>query len=473
MPARGRSGKMGVLNLFKKRAASGRTGSYVPGLSFFCIVLAAAFVVLNPIQAAAIAADLPGAAGGMKAPASAVEPGAESGTITLKGLVEHAVDNNPRIRAARLKWESVKEKYPQATSYDDPMLMYIQPVREIETRLGPQERVIALNQKIPFPGKLGLKGDIVTKEIEIARTEYEKAVRDLTTGVKKVYYELYYIDKAIELAQENDAVLEFFEEVSRANYGLSVSELDELVRAQKLSAKASLDLIRLDDIRTSFVSRLNTLLFRPQDYPVGKVGEADLKPFSHSLDELMNWGVANYEELKIAGLKIEKSELETDLARYSYLPNFQIGVNYSQIGDPPMPVTDAGDDAYAVTFGINIPIWFSKNRAAVSQASINREKSLVEKSAVTNELENTIKSVYFNLTNSERIVRLYGDTLVPEAKESLEFAEARYKSGEEMLGRLLETQSLWINFRLVYYRSLADYLKSIAELERLTAKELY
>ena len=70
-------------------------------------------------------------------------------------------------------------------------------------------------------------------------------------------------------------------------------------------------------------------------------------------------------------------------------------------------------------------------------------------------------------------MKLYGETLVPEAKESLEFAEARYKSGEEMLGRLLETQSLWINFRLVYYRSLADYLKSIAELERLTAKELY
>ncbi|MFQ5585358.1 MAG: TolC family protein [Thermodesulfobacteriota bacterium] len=399
------------------------------------------------------------------------EPPAE--TVTLVELIAYGVEHNPRIEAARLGWQRTKEKYPQATSYDDPMLMYIQPVREIETRLGPQERVIALNQKIPFPGKLGLKGDIVTKEIEIARTEYEKALRDLTTGIKKVYYELYYIDKAIELARENDAVLDYFAEVSRTNYGLSVSQLDELVRAQKLSAKASLDLIRFSDMRSSVVARLNTLLFRPQDYPVGKAEEPEVKSFHHSLDELMAWGVENYEELTIAGLKVEKGDLEKDLSRYSYLPNFQIGVNYSQIGAPPMPVTDAGEDAVAVTFGINIPIWFSKNRAAVNQAGINREKIFIEKYAVTNELENNIKRVYFNLTNSERIVKLYGETLVPEARESVEFAEARYKSGEEMLGRLLETQSLWINFRLVYYRSLADYLKSIAELERLTARELY
>jgi outer membrane protein TolC len=381
--------------------------------------------------------------------------------------------DNPTIKAKRLAWESIKEMYPQAIALPDPMFAYTQPFQEIETRLGPQERVIALNQKIPFPGKLGLKGDIVTKEIEIARTEYEKALRDLTTGIKKVYYELYYIDKAIELSRENDAVLDYFAEVSRTNYGLSVSQLDELVRAQKLSAKASLDLIRFRDMRSSVVARVNTLLFRPQDYPVGKVEEPGLKSFHHSLDELMAWGVENYEELKIAGLKVEKGDLEKDLSRYSYLPNFQIGVNYSQIGDPPMPVTDAGEDAVAVTFEINIPIWFSKNRAAVSQASINREKSFVEKYAVTNELENNIKRVYFNLTNLERIVKLYGETLVPEARESLEFAEARYKSGEEMLGRLLETQSMWINFRLVYYRSLADYLKSIADLERLTAKALY
>jgi len=450
---------MGGFNHLKGRTASGRSRAHVPGCGFFCTLLAAAFIFLNPVRAASA-----GEAG----------PGAESVPATLNELVLEALDNNPRVMAARLRWEGVREKHPQATSYEDPMLMYTQPIREIETRLGPQERVIALSQKIPFPGKLGLKGEIASKEIEIARTGYEKAMRDLTTEVKKAYYELYYVDKSIELAKENDAVLDYFAEVSRANYGLSVSQLDELVRAQTLSARASLDLIRLDDIRAGAVSRLNALLYRPEDAPVGALADPGLKPFQYRLDELKAWAMENYEGLKIAGLNAQKSELETRLARYAYLPNFNIGVNYSQIGDPPNAMTpDAGEDAYAITFGINIPIWFARNRAGVREASIDRERSFVEKNAVANELENDLKRVYFNLTSASRIVELYGKSLVPEAKESLEFAEARYKNGEEMIGRLLETQSLWINFRLVYLRAFADYLKSVAELERLTGRELY
>lgn len=465
---------MGSFNNLKGRIATRRSRAYVPGRGFFCVLLAAAFIGSLPVRTAALAAGTEAMAAAGTAGAAPDSGPAETGSSTLNELVEYAVNNNPRVRAARLRWESVKEKYPQATSYDDPMLMYTQPIREIETRLGPQERVIALSQRIPFPGKLGLKGEIVTKEIEIAKTGYEKAVRALTAEVKKAYYDLFYIDSAIKLAKENDAVLDYFAQVSRANYGLSVSQLDELVRAQTLSAKASLDLIRLDDMRTSVVARLNTLLFRPEDTPVPKADEPELRPFTYSLDELKGWARENYEELRIAGLNVEKSELEKKLAGYSYLPNFNIGVNYSQIGDPPNAlIPDAGEDAYAITFGINIPIWLSRNRAAVSQASIDREKSFVEKDAVANELDNELKRVYFNLTNSFRIVKLYGETLVPEAKESLGFAEARYKNGEEMIGRLLETQSLWINFRLVYLRSLSDYFKSIAELERLSGRELH
>ena len=402
-------------------------------------------------------------------------PAEASGVVeptTLKAFIRYALESNLRLKAARLKWKGVTEKYPQAVAYDDPMLTYTYPIDPVETRLGPQDSMLMLSQKIPFPGKLGLKGRIVAKEIDIARTEYELALRNLTTAVKRAFYELYFIDKATVLAKENDAVLEYFAEVSRANYGLDTSELDELVRSQKLSAKASLKVIMLGDMREGAVAGLNTLLNLDPDNRIELLEEPEPRPFEHSRDDLYKWAVANHEALKIAGLKVELGELKTTLSRYRYLPNFTLGVNYSEIGEPPMAVADAGRDAVAVTFGINIPIWFKKNRAAVARSNIESERHLMEKGAILNEMENEIKRVYFNLTNAGRIVKLYGESLIPEAKESLGFAEARYKTGREMLGRILEAQSMWINFRLVYYRAFTDYLKSIAELERLTARDL-
>jgi outer membrane protein TolC len=399
--------------------------------------------------------------------AGVVEP------TSLKAFVRYAVENNLRLKAARLKWKAVAEKYSVSVAYDDPMLTYLHPLDPVETRLGPQDSMLMLSQKIPFPGKLGLKGRIALKETDIARTEYEFALRNLTTAVKKAFYELYYIDKATVLAKENDAVLKYFAEVSRANYGLDTSELDELVRSQKLSADASLKLIMMEDMREGAVARLNTFLNLAPDNHIELLEELKPEPFAHTRADLYRWAVANHEALKIAGLRVELGELKTSLSKYGYLPDFRLGVNYSEIGEPPMAVADAGRDAVAVTFGVNIPIWFKKNRAAVARSNIESEKRLMEKRAVLNELENEIKKVYFNMMNAERIVKLYGESLIPEAKESLGFAEARYKTGKEMLGRILETQSMWINFRLVYYRAFADYLKSIAEMERLTARELY
>jgi len=98
--------------------------------------------------------------------------------------------------------------------------------------------------------------------------------------------------------------------------------------------------------------------------------------------------------------------------------------------------------------------------------------SRFEKRATVQEIKGLVKKVYYNMSTSKRIALLYKKRFIPEAKDSMDFAEARYKTGKESLGRLLETQSMWIDFRLIYYRSFADYLKDISELERLTATEL-
>jgi hypothetical protein len=107
------------------------------------------------------------------------------GTATLQGLIKYAVENNPGLKAARLEWARVIQKYPQVTSLEDPMLTYTYPIEEIETRLGPQDQVFMLSQRFPFPGKLGLKGEVVSKEVEIAKTSYDRTVRDLIVEVKK------------------------------------------------------------------------------------------------------------------------------------------------------------------------------------------------------------------------------------------------------------------------------------------------
>jgi outer membrane protein TolC len=46
----------------------------------------------------------------------------KAGQLTLKGAVAAALENNPTIKTARAKWESARQRIPQAAAWDDPKL---------------------------------------------------------------------------------------------------------------------------------------------------------------------------------------------------------------------------------------------------------------------------------------------------------------------------------------------------------------
>ncbi len=397
---------------------------------------------------------------------------AEPGLLELKDFLDIALRQNPSLKAARRHWKMKEYRPARVRSLEDPVLKYTEAAREVETRLGPVDRTFSLNQKLPFPGKLRLKGSIAEKEAEIARVAYEKILRDLTAEVRKTYYELYFVDMAVDLQEENEAVLDYFAEISRRNYGLDVSELDELVRAQRSSAKATFSLYKAKDMRETVVARLNALLDRAPDTEVGRLSEPDFIELHTPVNEMYEMAAKNNEMVRMAGLRVEKSELEKRLAGFAYKPNFSVGVNYAQIGLPPSVVKDGGSDALSFSVGVSLPLWLGKNRAGVAEKRELINKSRFDKRATLVQVKSLVDKVYYSMSTAKSIAQIYKKRFIPEAKDSMDFAEARYKTGKESLGRLLETQSMWIDFRLLYYRAFTDYLKDIAELERLTASEL-
>ena len=44
------------------------------------------------------------------------------GQLTLNETVTSALQNNPSIKTARAKWESAKQRIPQAAAWEDPKL---------------------------------------------------------------------------------------------------------------------------------------------------------------------------------------------------------------------------------------------------------------------------------------------------------------------------------------------------------------
>ncbi len=397
--------------------------------------------------------------------------------VDLKTLISLAFLNNPKLKAAKLRWEAVVEKHPQVTAYEDPVLQYTRFIQPVETRIGPQKQSIAFSQKIPFPGKLSLKGDIVSREAQKARLNFEKETRDLIVELKDAYYELAYIIQAIDITKENKKLVEHLAKIGTTDYSVDGTTLNDVFKAQSQLAQISYDLILLTEFLEVEKTRINAILNRRPEEPLGTPKKLPFPTLAHTIEELYELATANQQELAISDVEIHKRLKKLDLAKKEYLPDFSIGFNFLEMGEavPGANGTrpkDSGKDAYGVNVGVTIPLWFGKNRARVAEAKLRHEEAVLLKEDLENQTYSVIKRIYFKLQNSQRLVRLYQESLIPQAQQSMETAETWYKEKKGSFSGLLETQAVWLNFNLAYYRALADYHQRLALLEKLVGVSL-
>ena len=134
-----------------------------------------------------------------------------SGDPRLQDYLREALDRNPSIREALARYQAAVARLPQAGSLPDPQLSLTQYLRRPETRVGPQTTMLSVSQLIPWFGKLGDKEKVAAKEAAVQKELLAARRAEVARQVKLAYYDLAYIDNAINIAEEDLSVLWFYE----------------------------------------------------------------------------------------------------------------------------------------------------------------------------------------------------------------------------------------------------------------------
>ncbi len=416
------------------------------------------------------------APGAASAPAADLAPWEARirGGPAVADLVEYAYRANPAIRAARERWRATVERYRVTTGYPDPQLMVTYFPRPIETRLGPQDWNAVLSQRIPFPGKLSKAGELVAADARIARLGLDRAVRDVIVGIRESYHELLYIRDAKRVVEQNRKLLEHLRKVAETAHAQDRAAFVDVAKAQSQSAQLRYDALLLEELDQTERARLNALLSRPPDAPIGPLADEPVGPVAYSLEEIYRIAEAHQEEIRMAEARVERASAKVDLARYQGLPDLKVGLFYAGIGSPDVPrePDDAGRDAVGIQVGVTIPLWLGKNRGRTAGAVAELEAARAMRVARVNDTRARIRTLYFRLRNAGRLITLYRDELLPQAARSLEVAETWFREGQGSFSDFVETESVYYNFQLALARATADRGKYLARLERLTGRSL-
>ena len=395
-----------------------------------------------------------------------------SNSISLKVLLQEALDNNPKIKEAYNKWKAAEYKIKSVKSLEDPMASYSYFGEEGQTKVGPQEQKYGVSQKIPFPGKLRLKGKAQAKHAQMLKEQYEATKNEITKDVKFVYYDLFWVDQAVEISEEEKSILEKIEKVAQRKYESNLVGQQDVIKVQVELSKIIKKLFLLRQNRKSLAVKLNSLLNRLQNTEIEKIIDVENKSFEYELDEIIKKSQNSRQELIAANLAIEKSQFEKSLAKMAYLPDFTFGAEYTEIGGGTTSLSNDGDDAWLGKVSINVPIWFGKLNAQIKENEAQLEAAKKNKENVKNYVNFEAQDLYFKVNAYQDIVLLYETALLPQAQQAFDSSQIGFETGSITFLDWLDTERTYLQTRLAYYKAITDYHKSIAYLERVIGGDL-
>ena len=401
----------------------------------------------------------------------------DSALGTQAGLADYtryAQWHNPGLKRAFLRWKAALERVAPARALADPRLTYGYFVRQVETRVGPQEMRFGTAQTFPWKGTLDLKGRIALQQAEVERQRYEAVRRDLIFRVAAAYYDYYYLERALAVSEGNLRLLAYLEEVARARYRGGTGAHEAVLKAQVELGRLEDRLRSLRERRRPALVRLNAALGRSAFAPVSVVDTLPIADFPFAEEQLVARLQATNPALQLSLAQSQTAALEVELAGKRRYPDLTLAVDYIRTGaarSGASPV-DNGKDPLVAMATINLPIWRASYRAGERAAEAGQRAALYAHQDEVAQLVAELELVLYKRRDAESRTALYRDSLLPKAEQALNVAQQAFAAGRSDFLAVIDAHRALLEFQLAYERARTDQALYLAEIEKLAGAPL-
>lgn len=384
--------------------------------------------------------------------------------ITMNEAVETALKNSPNLTVYRYGIESLEKQKLQAGLIPNPEANF-----EAENFLGGKELSglkgsefsLSASQLFELGGKRSGRINLAESEVSFAKGEYELRKLELISSVKEIFFNLYRISKQIDLQKQfiklNEEILGTI--TKRVEAGRTSPAEESKVKVALINSRIELDRLQRQSLSAS--STLSSLLgttakqYEPVlDLYENIVSPPDRKDVIDSLEQIPLINIIENERLvRSAKLELEKSQSVPDLTVSG-------GMRY---------LNELKTNSFIA--GISIPLpFFDRNQGNIQSAEILLKQVDEIKNARILSVISTINSSYNNLLSAYNNAARLKEEIIPESENAYDITRQGYLQGRFAFIDLLDAQRTLFDAEAQYLLELADYYRSLIELENLTGK---
>ena len=390
----------------------------------------------------------------------------ESKHLKLDELVAEALQNNPQLRAARNQTAAAATRVSQATAWDAPQVgveLFQTPVQSFPNPFkNGMETDYFVQQMFPFPGKLSAMGSMAESNAKMVGQGYKALERKVIRDLKSGYYELYLVQRKIQINAENQELMRRFVEIASKQYEVGMGKQQDILRAQTELSTLINEGLNLQREKQVTESMINTTLSRSPNEPLGYVADIEVDVPRWTLEQLRPLALESRAELKAMNFNIDMNKAELSLSKREYYPDLMARVMYKD-----MAMTS--NDFWSVMVGISIPLapWSSgKYTSKVEETQLNVKKAEDEYTNMRNMTLYEVQDALVKVQTNQNLVLLYKNTVIAQAEQTLQATIASYQTGKTEFLMLIDAYRMVLMSKLDYHMSVMNYMSSQAALEQ-------
>ncbi|KRG29836.1 TolC family protein [Salegentibacter mishustinae] len=383
----------------------------------------------------------------------------------LQPYLTEALENNPDIQAFELRYETAKEKVEEVGVLPETQFSVGYFASEPETRTGPQQYKLSVQQMIPWFGTITARENYASSLADAQYVEIATAQRQLLLNVAENYYRLYAIRAKQRVLEENIDLLEAYEQLALTSLEVNQASSVDVLRLQMRQNQLRERFENFDEEfkaeQATFNALLNTRpgaavevydsLAVPQEDPVQLPEVPQVHPELLRFDKL-------YESVGEA----EK------MNRKEALPDLGFGLDYVAVGEATaMQAPDSGKDILMPMVSITVPIFGNKYKSVTRQNELKQRELNAQRENRHNELVSRLEAAVSNRAEA-RISYRTQLLNIEQANDAEEILRRNYETGTIDFNDVLDVQELQLNFELNLIEAVKNYYQASANINYLS-----
>ena len=396
--------------------------------------------------------------------------------LSVERAVAQVLKDNPNLAAIESRAQALAAIPDQQGTLPDPAMSVKMINFPIDSFSSTQEAMTQLqlgfSQSLPFPGTLRLRKEVAQAVADAAGFDVGELRLTLARDVKMVWWNLFYLDRALEVIDSNQTLLRQFVDVADSKYRVGQGLQQDVLLARVELSKLLDRQIHLEGLRRNEAIRLNTLLDYPATAPVVLPTNVpgDVRPVRDET-RLMARAEMIRPLLAMRERQVEAARLRLELAQKAYYPDFNLGAAYG-LRNGNNPNGSSRDDFATITFSMTLPIFTAtKQDRAVSQRGSERLRQRYALEDERNRVAAALGQALSDYRRNKEKVALFKTGIIPQASQTVASMLAGYRVNKVDFLNVIRSQITLYDYQTLYWKAFSETHQALAQVAAAVGDE--